>query len=285
VITRKENPKGKDMAKIITVPNIDDPVMNADRTRISLWAPTNGWIYAPYNDPSDHVTQINDAAAGNAIETLDLDGHGSPQSFSGMGPSDIEAFGRSLRTVTGFSANSIIYLDGCNTGLTDAVCISQVLADAVGCSVYGSKGYLTGTYAEGTAHCYPTLDGGAPYPGSVEAQGDAVWNRLAPAAFERRRTMTGSITIRTQHHLSVEESNLIELLERVIAGPTVEFPQLRMAPDGTINYLRHNREAAIFDLYGNGAFIRNRITGDTFRVDTPDKLKVKFRSVLDSKNA
>jgi hypothetical protein len=51
------------MSNIITVPKINDAVMNADRARLSQWAPSNGWVYTPYNDAADHVAQIS-AAAG-----------------------------------------------------------------------------------------------------------------------------------------------------------------------------------------------------------------------------
>jgi hypothetical protein len=92
------------------------------------------------------------------------------------------------------------------------------------------------------------------------------------AVAEQRTIMTNiSITLRTQHDLTIEELDLVHLLGQAIAGPVVEFPHLRIAPDSTINYLRHGHEA-IFDLYGNGAFLRNRITGETFRVGKSSRI-------------
>jgi hypothetical protein len=70
------------MAQIITIPNDNDPVMNAERQRIVPWAPTHGWIYTGYNNEGDHIAQIRRVGNGASLDVLDFDCHGNPTVFN-----------------------------------------------------------------------------------------------------------------------------------------------------------------------------------------------------------
>jgi hypothetical protein len=305
------------MASIITIPNDNDAALNAERRRIVPWAPGHGWIYTGYNNESDHIAQIARAAGGAAIQTLDFDCHGSPDMFDHTTGSTALQFGKSLAKLPGFSAKTAVYLDGCNTGLTHSfvpVPIAQTVADGARCTVYGTKGYMKGTYAEGTERCFagpdiPPKEGGPllAYTGAQTARGRNVWIAFRPirsreidigesrsmtvgvdpggrvwATFDpmafREVPMTAANSITIQGGAQVTRA-MVELLEGTMRSAPVEFPVFRMAPDVTINYVR-DEDATILDVYANGGLLKDRVTGKAWRVEKPDELMALVRQHL-----
>jgi hypothetical protein len=297
------------MAKIITVPNDNDPVMNADRQRIAIWSASHGWMYSGYNDESDHIAQIRKTSGGAPLEVLDFNCHGNPSCFDDTTSGTASQFGLNLSQSTGFSANTSIYLDACNTGLTSEYGgpIAQILADAVRCRVYGTKGYMTGTYAEGDEQCYASPNGLAAYPGAEDAVGrnvwiefrsraykeieaigsqtftiglDAagrVWGAFQPAALRRTDMIRPqSLTVQSG---SRDVTGVAKLLEEVLRSPSVEFPNLRMAPDVTINYISENGVLTL-DVYANGSLVRDRVLGTAWRVQRPAEFRALVRQSL-----
>lgn len=275
------------MAKIITIPNDNDSVLNAERSRISVWAPANAWIFTGYNTQIDHVAKVR--AAGNPVEVLDIVCHGAPTIFDHTDMSTVNLFGSELSKLPGFSSDSVIYLDACNTGLTSTFGgpIAQSLANAAGCTVYGTKGYMTGTFAEATERCFRSTSGLPPYPGGTNAVGRNVWIPFHPVAplaagLPKINIMSLSINLDSLRPESNEANALLGVVETVLGGEPVEFPQLRMAPDATINYSRGN-ERMILDIYANGALVKERISGQCWRVadnklnDFQIKLRQAFR--------
>lgn len=292
------------MARIITIPNDNDPVMNGERQRIVPWAPTHGWIYTGYNDEHDHIAQIRRVGAGAPLEVLDLDCHGNPTVFDHTDISTAFWFGRTLSQSTGFSANTAIYLDACNTGLTSAFGgpIAQRVADGAGCRVYGTKGYMTGTFAENNEQCFASAAGLPPYPGAQDATGRNVWIVFHPRLRETEMPELRSITVGVDatgriwtsfQPSAFGETTMIEprsftvqgnardarglsaFLEHIMSGERVEFPNLRMAPDITINYVR-DAEVLILDVFANGGLVKERISGVTWRVAEP----IEFQSIV-----
>lgn len=288
------------MVQIITIPNDNDQVMNKERQRIVPWARGHGWVYTGYNNESDHIAQIRRVSGGAAMQVLDFDCHGNPGVFDHTDSNTALQFGRNLAQLPGFSANTAIYLDACNTGLVSnfvSVPIAQTVADGARCTVYGTKGYMTGTYAEGNEKCYrgeefnPPLD---PYPGAQAASGRSVWIAFRPRNFQVAdvsdiRTLTvgveptGRIWVGfdpTQpKEISMSEANSLTIdskigasqaicavLDGIMNSDSVEFPQLRMAPDVTINYL-HDDQVTVLDVFANGSLLRDRISGKTWRVN------------------
>jgi hypothetical protein len=299
----------KTMAKIITIPNDNDPVMNSERQRIVPWAPTHGWIYTGYNNEGDHIAQIRRAGGGAPLEVLDFDCHGNPTVFDHTYLSTAFQFGRTLSQSTGFSANTAIYLDACNTGLTSAYGgpIAQVVANGAGCRVYGTKGYMTGTYAEGNERCYASPDGLPPYPGAQDAVGRNVWIVFHPRAFRETemvesRSITVGVDLTGRIWASFQPSafretemnepqsitiqanvrdatGLSAVLEEIIRNEPVEFPSWRMAPDITINYVR-DEQVMILDVYANGGLLKERISGTTWRVQNATEFQALVRQNL-----
>ena len=268
------------MAKIITIPNDNDPVMNSERERIVIWAATHGWLFAGYNDETDHIVQIKRVGAGAPLEFLDFDCHGNPTVFDHTYLAGAIAFGRNLSTSTGFSANTAVYLDACNTGLTSSFGgpIAQEVANGARCTVYGTKGYMTGTYAEENERCYASVDGHAPYPGGQDATGRKVWIAFHPIgaviakSAEELDMATGRTVNVTQSSRSPEVAIVADLIETILESPTTQFPSLRMAPDVTVNYPRRN-QILVLDVYANGGLIRERATGVAWRVINPDEFR------------
>ncbi|GEM_PF-2502145 len=292
------------MAKIITIPNEDDPQMNEERRRLAPWARPNGWIYTGYETESDHIAQIRAVSAGAPLEVLDFVCHGTPTRFNDT--FFVEEFGRSLSQIPRFSADTAIYLDACNTGLgaSSSSSIAQVVANAAGCTVYGAKGYIKvgTTYAEGNEVCEAAPDGFAPYPGAQDATGRNVWiafrpetNRerpqlqnvtfgmdadgrvwasFRPTAF-RRTIMIESQSVNIRDDLG-DATGLSALLNEIMDSAPVEFPPYRMAPDTTINYI-HNGEVLIIDVYANGSLLRERISGNSWRVENVTQFQTNLQ--------
>jgi hypothetical protein len=277
--------------KIISIPNDNDSVMNSERQRIVPWAPAHGWTYTGYNNESDHLAQIKRVAAGQPMEVLDFDCHGSPSQFDHTYSATALQFGKSVAGIPGFSGNTAIYLDACNTGLTSnfaSVAIAQTVADGAGCTVFGTKGYMTGTFAENNERCFrgPNLNPPLPaYPGAQDAQGRNVWIAFRPrgaSASPARRVGEGLVADAnsvTVHAADTRSAALAAVLDRVMSGVPIEFPALRMAPDATITYVRAG-DARILDVFANGGLLKDRVAGTAWRVENADELAGYVRQLL-----
>jgi len=68
---------------------------------------------------------------------------------------------------------------------------------------------------------------------------------------------------------------LSAFLENIMNGERTEFPNLRMAPDITINYVRDD-EVLILDVYANGGLVKERTSGEAWRVAEP----IAFQSIV-----
>lgn len=293
------------MASIVTVPNDNDPVMNAERARLSAWAPGHGWVFTGYNNEPDHIAQIRRASGGAAIQALDFSCHANPSVFDHTFSSTALQFGRSLAGLPGFSSSSAVYISGCNTGNTSnfvSVAIAQTVADGARCAVYGTKGYMVGTYAEGNEGCWrgddvPPPTGPLPvYPGAETATGRNVWRAFRPRGFKEDqptnlRTFTVGIDqvgriwatfdptesqdkqMNEANSLTVDTSlktvrPIVDALEAIMKADAIEFPPYKMAADITINFVDGDN-VRIIDVYANGGLLRDRISGKTWRVADP----------------
>jgi hypothetical protein len=154
--------------------------------------PPPDWKPVHFSSPMNLIRKL-EALAANSIEELEIISDGSPTHLGGLNyqPStnDLNAvdFGESIRAVVGFSAESVIYLSGCNTGCRFSgfaldQFIGQNLANAAGCVVRGAKGYITGFHARGNERCVRDLDGvnASTYPGSRNVEGDRCWRTFEP---------------------------------------------------------------------------------------------------------
>lgn len=279
------------MVQIITIPTDREPVMLLETGRIGPWAQSHGWVYEGYGNESDHVINIGIGGAGKSLDVLDFDCHGSPTSFDHTYQASLPGFARGLSQLPGFSSNTVIYLDACNTGLTSEFGgpIAQEMANAAGCTVYGSKGYLRGTFAEGNEICYASLGSGVgAYPGSRDASARNVWIAFSPVrppaapgmapTGRRRSLMAMASTINFGDGSSELVTNeIIDVINSAFANDPVDFPSLRMAPDITLNYV-HGNDVQVLDVYANGALIRDRRTGLAWRI--PSGRLLQFQTAL-----
>jgi hypothetical protein len=132
-------------------------------------------IVAPRDDASPgRLLQ----STGDCIEVLEIDAHGSPDSINGIRGTTAYDFGEKLQKLNRFCRNCRIYLSGCNTALRDfPTPVPQIIANATGCTVYGTVGHTSGTYCKGKETTLHPDDlerrrHYEPYPGSKKARGD-----------------------------------------------------------------------------------------------------------------
>ncbi len=92
---------------------------------------------------------------------------------------DITDFARKLKPL--IDSNTIIYLNGCNTGIKSydysdcyGISNSQRLANLTQCTVFGSKGFLTGSFPESNEQCY---DCDGTYCTGIRDSFSRVWKR------------------------------------------------------------------------------------------------------------
>lgn len=137
-----------------------------------------------YTDLNDLIFQLQYITmCGDTITVLEIGGHATPGGIGGITPGNAEDFGWALCEQGIVGPNTIIYLSGCNTGL-GAGGMPQNLANGSLCVVNGSQGYMGGTHASGSEFIgqSTTINGiyNKPYPGSIDATGEACWKPFYP---------------------------------------------------------------------------------------------------------
>ena len=121
----------------------------------------------------------------NKISELDMVVHSIPGKFGNyFNMNSICVFADSLKEI--INPKTVIYLNGCNTGVETffydrclGISSAQRLANLTGCTVYGSKGYLEGSYAENSEVCSRCI--GNECPGEINASGHSVWRICQPS--------------------------------------------------------------------------------------------------------
>lgn len=252
--------------QLLAILRDDDPVLNAERARLSAWAPANGWDYIEYIDAIDLLTRISDCAT-DSFHDLEIVAHGNPEECDDVTLGNLRTFGESLRLMTEISWRTIIYLSGCNTGLqVGGDCIARSLAAVSGVPVYGARGYLAGTHAERNERCVPsfTRDGVAyeSYEGAVEAAGGDVWRKfgtslkLADRGHMEIKIATSGF--RTVNLPDDKAAQIRTAIEQAIVLPPSEPAPFRIAPDLRFSITLSDGEH-IFELLAGGSVLRDPI--------------------------
>jgi RHS repeat-associated protein len=146
-----------------------------------------GYSAVVYRNPADLVSQLEaKTKSGDCLRTLEVGAHGSPTGLNHIRASNAAQVGRDIKQKVKLCCTCRIYLSGCNTGLGSGT-VPQELANATGCTVYGSKGYLGGWRADGTvsvSRTYTRADGtvASAYEGSVDARGEDSYRPFTPNA-------------------------------------------------------------------------------------------------------
>jgi len=144
-----------------------------DWDRVLTTARGRGYFAFEFDgDIIDLITKIRALldSPTKCLRILEIDGHGTPLSCNGLDLSTVPIWGQQLMTLAPLGCargwcepECSIYLSGCNTGLSHIpmdpnTSVAQQLAEAMRfnpatfnhhITVYGSKGYLSGTNMNG----------------------------------------------------------------------------------------------------------------------------------------
>jgi hypothetical protein len=252
---------------IIAVILEEDLLLNAERKRLSAWAPANGWKYLEYVDEVDLLARISDLN-GEVIDQIEIVAHGNPAECDDIGLGNVTTFGQSLRRLAGFSRSTVVFLSGCNTGLEFLRdCIARSLAAACETAVCGAQGYLAGTHAEGNERCVPSFTHASvlyePFTGGLEARGEDVWRRFGP----RLKSANGGdmdVKISTSGFRPInlgpdQAKRLKTAVEDAIQRPSAESAPFRIAPDLRFAISLADGEH-IFEMLAGGTVLRDPVT-------------------------
>jgi RHS repeat-associated protein len=161
----------------------------------------NGYQRIPYDTIDQLAKVLSDTSKGGSgsdcIEELEIYAHGSEDSIDGINSNNAKAIGDQLKNSVNWCYPCRIYLTGCNTGVGSGK-MAQDLADALGCTSYGIKGYGRGSRATGDIESSIALrflaawweiwktQGRLPSeikyakPGAVDAKGNKAWKEFPP---------------------------------------------------------------------------------------------------------
>lgn len=185
-----------------------------------------------------------------------------------MALGNVRTFGDSLRRIGGFSRATVVYLSGCNTGLTFAGdCIARSLSEASGATVCGARGYLAGTHAERNERCVSsfTHDGVSyeAFDGAIDVAGDEVWRRFGPplkaANGDDMDIKVSTSGFRPVNLGSDQTARLKAAVAEAIQRPSAESAPFRIAPDLRFAIRLADGEH-IFELLAGGTVLRDPVS-------------------------
>jgi hypothetical protein len=206
--------------------------------------------------------------ASEPVSEIEIVAHGNPATCDDVLIGNAAVVGASLRRIAGVSDETAVYLSGCNTGLDfNGECVARSFAETFKAPVFGSRGYMAGTYAEQNERCAASfeLDGIVyhAYPGGADAYGERVWNRHGPPS-PRTGGEPMQIKIATSGFRAVnlgdsQGQDLVSTVEEIVRTPPVQSARMRMAPDLTFA-LRLADGEHVFELLAGGTVLRDPVT-------------------------
>ena len=252
---------------VIAVLKDEEPLLHAERRRLSGWAPANGWEYIEYADAVDLLARITDLSSVS-LRKIEIVAHGNPAECNDVALGNVRTFGESLGRVPGFSRATVLYLSGCNTGLEfGGDCIARTLAESAQASVCGARGYLAGTHAEQTERCVPSFTHSGilyeAFAGAVDASGDDVWQcfgpRLKAANGDEMEIKISTSGFRPVNLDGEKAAQLRAAVEEAIRQPSAESAPFRIAPDLRFA-IRLSDGEHIFELLAGGTVLRDPVS-------------------------
>jgi hypothetical protein len=263
--------------RIVAAPGDENDVLTEDRARLAKWAPANGWLYLEYTDALDLLAGVSNTQALYLQELTEIEivAHGNPAICDDVSLGNVAIVGESLRRIAGFTDETAVYLSGCNTGLEfQGECVARLFADAFKAPVFGSRGYITGTYAEQNERCVASfeLDGIVyhAYPGGTDANGDHVWKRFGPpthrAGGEYMQIKIATSGFRAVNLADSQGQNLLSAVEQIVQTPPSQSVRMRMAPDLTFA-LRLADGEHVFELLAGGTVLRDPVTKNVWQFE------------------
>nr|WP_295933444.1 hypothetical protein [uncultured Dyadobacter sp.] len=236
-----------------------------------------------YQDEDQILGMI--AQTGENIEILDFICHGSQTTFGDTDLSTVDQFGQSLSQISCIGSDTLIYLDGCNTGLRsgDDGPIAQDLANACGCTVFGSQGYITtGAIALGDVECFDSVGSWPPVPGSRHLYGDDVWIEFNPShSFRKSKRIRKSFIVQVgfkhERKQNSYERTIKKILRQTMSKTPLMILEVRIAPDIIVELFDRGITKNI-EVLANGRVIRDRLKDDSWLVST-SRAKKLLKSV------
>lgn len=256
--------------RIIAAPRDENDILDEERARLAIWAPTNDWTYLEYADAFELLSQLSAMQAEKLLPIAELEivAHGNPAVCNGVSLDNAAVVGASLRRIHGVGNETALYLSGCNTGLElNGESLARTIAAAFNGPVFGARGYLAGTHAENSEQCVAsfTFEGIVyhSYPGGTDAAGPSVWRRFGPGSGsgggENMQIKIATSGFRPVNIQGGEVQELLNAVEGIVRTPGAPSPRWRMAPDLTF-VIRLADGEHVFELLAGGTVLRDPVT-------------------------
>lgn len=275
---------------VIAVPSDNDPVLNQERARLSPWASTHGWVYFDYNGTIDFYNKLSASASSHPgnIGIIEISAHGNPSICNGIDNFAAQMIGPALSRIPGFSGQTQIYLSGCNTGLNGNPCIAQILANYTGCTVFGTRGYESGTRCDSTdaVSASSTGPGGVyypPYPGGVNANGPTCWNAFHKVGLvlEKKAVNMNVVSIRwNQLNIDLplaDSEKIIGLINETTSEKSPEKLELKIAPEILLTIQKEDGEEK-YEILSRGAVLRKCSTNEVWQFKHSDEIMSSWKN-------
>jgi hypothetical protein len=263
--------------KLVTV--FPGDVFHQDQFLIGIYNrlaanPPAGFSVLQHTCIEDLCDQVSDN--NEQLELLEIVAHGNPGCLGVLDADTTATLGNYLKVV---KPTCQVYLSGCNTGTTgfdpnsdvpEHFDIATNLSSLVPCQVFGSMGYLNEyTVAEGTVAC-STDDWeeeiGWVYAGAKDDYGTNAFALKSKPEYVKHATpfpRAMPMLVRHGPMNPQQEAALDAVLEPLVNTPSQNIKlNPRVAPDLTVTYY-----GRIFDLLYNGRAVREKLTGNTWRIN------------------
>lgn len=136
-----------DDVRVVAVPSDENDILAEDRTRLSNWAPSNGWSYVEYADVFDLLSRLANLQSSEPQQVTEIEivAHGNRAICDDVSVGNAAVVGESIRRIAGVVEDTVVYLSGCNTGLDFyGECVARSFSDAFKAPVFGSRGTSPG---------------------------------------------------------------------------------------------------------------------------------------------
>jgi hypothetical protein len=264
------------VVRIIAAPREENDILAEDRARLSAWAPANDWRYLEFADAVDLLSRLSDEAQTSPqLSEIEIVAHGNPAGCNDVSLGNFAVVAESLRRLPGVTKATAVYLSGCNTGLQfNGECIAASFAMAFEGSVFGTRGYVTGTHAERSERCVASFifEGIVyhAYPGGEDAAGDRVWKHFGPNApatgGENMQVKIATSGFRSVNLAGSEAQQLLSAVEQVVRTNPASSAPMRMAPDLTFA-IRLSDGEHVFELLAGGTVLRDPVTKQVWQFE------------------
>ncbi len=220
----------------------------------------NGWQIQQFSTCGEMLDTTISQMKQRQIFLYDLVAHADPLRFNSMA---LSIFINKIKTKCTLDTNTVLYLNGCNTGVpqytynNDQRSAAEIIANSIGCIVYGSKGYLKGTFAQQNEQCYKSNNEGTDaYPDSENASGKNVWKRFEPKPSHLKKRQMPNINtgfkdtyVFTTNNKTA--TNLDTLILKTISGKKINSKidsiQFNMFPD--VVFILNKKTYAVFNSF------------------------------------